>query len=198
MCLASGAAFGAMAVFGKLAYGEGVTVGTLLAVRFTIAAVLFWVLLLSSGGAREIRAVGRRDLRIGLALGACGYAVQAGCFFVALDRWDRELDRHRRERGDPSAAADRPAGVREVGLGAGGAFEQRLGVADEHEACVGQADAAPGALEQRDAGLALEQVQLLGHRGRCDLQRVGDRGDRPAFVELTQEAQAAQVKHGAS
>ena len=30
-CLASGAAFGAMAVFGKLAYAEGATVGTLLA-----------------------------------------------------------------------------------------------------------------------------------------------------------------------
>ena len=29
-CLASGAAFGAMAVFGKLAYAEGATVGTLL------------------------------------------------------------------------------------------------------------------------------------------------------------------------
>src|SRR4051794_41683694 len=41
-CLASGAAFGAMAVFGKLSYGEGATVGTLLAVRFTFAAALFW------------------------------------------------------------------------------------------------------------------------------------------------------------
>ena len=38
MCLASAAAFGAMAVFGKLAYDEGATVGTLLAVRFTLAA----------------------------------------------------------------------------------------------------------------------------------------------------------------
>src|ERR1700749_3547037 len=91
MCLASGAAFGAMAVFGKLAYGEGVTVGTLLAVRFAIAAALFWALLLASGGAREVRAVSRRDLRTGLALGACGYAVQAGCFFAALDRIDASL-----------------------------------------------------------------------------------------------------------
>jgi len=91
MCLVSGVAFGAMAVFGKLAYGEGVTVGTLLAVRFAIAAALFWALLLASGGAREVRAVSRRDLRIGLALGACGYAVQAGCFFAALDRIDASL-----------------------------------------------------------------------------------------------------------
>ena len=34
LCLASAAAFGAMGVFGKLAYDEGATVGTLLAVRF--------------------------------------------------------------------------------------------------------------------------------------------------------------------
>ena len=37
MCIASAAAFGAMAVFGKLAYGEGVSVGTLLAARFVLA-----------------------------------------------------------------------------------------------------------------------------------------------------------------
>jgi drug/metabolite transporter (DMT)-like permease len=91
MCLASGAAFGAMAVFGKLAYGEGVTVGTLLAVRFAIAAALFWALLLAGGGAGEVRALGRRDRRIGLALGACGYSLQSGCFFAALDRIDASL-----------------------------------------------------------------------------------------------------------
>ena len=37
-CLASAAAFGAMGVVGKLAYGEGATVGTLLSVRFVLAA----------------------------------------------------------------------------------------------------------------------------------------------------------------
>ena len=91
MCLVSGVAFGAMAVFGKLAYGEGVTVGTLLAVRFVFAAILFWGLVLAAGGTREVRALNRRDLRTGLALGACGYAVQAGCFFAALDRIDASL-----------------------------------------------------------------------------------------------------------
>ena len=38
-CLLSAAAFGAMAIFGKLAYDEGVTVGDLLLVRFGVAAV---------------------------------------------------------------------------------------------------------------------------------------------------------------
>jgi drug/metabolite transporter (DMT)-like permease len=91
MCLGSGAAFGAMAVFGKLAYGDGATVGTLLAVRFVLAAVLFWALLLAAGAAREIRALPRRDVAAGLALGACGYAAQAGCYFAALARIDASL-----------------------------------------------------------------------------------------------------------
>ena len=91
MCLGSGAAFGAMAIFGKLAYGEGATVGTLLALRFTLAAALFWTLLLASGGAHALRALGRRDVGAGLALGACGYALQAGCYFAALERIDASL-----------------------------------------------------------------------------------------------------------
>jgi drug/metabolite transporter (DMT)-like permease len=91
LCLASGAAFGAMAVSGKLAYDEGATVGTLLAVRFALAAVLFWAIVLSGGAAREVRALGRRDLAAGLALGACGYALQSGCYFAALQRIDASL-----------------------------------------------------------------------------------------------------------
>jgi drug/metabolite transporter (DMT)-like permease len=94
MCLASGAAFGTMAIFGKLSYGEGATVATLLAVRFAFAAVAFWAIVLVGGGRaarRELRALGRRDVGVALALGACGYAVQAGCFFAALTRIDASL-----------------------------------------------------------------------------------------------------------
>ena len=53
LCLASGVAFGTMAIFGKLAYDEGATVGTLLAVRFAVAAALFWVLVARSGAVPE-------------------------------------------------------------------------------------------------------------------------------------------------
>jgi drug/metabolite transporter (DMT)-like permease len=91
LCLASGAAFGAMAVFGKLAYDDGATVGTLLAVRFVLAAGMFWALVLAHGPAGEIRALARRDVGIGLALGGCGYAIQAGCYFAALERIDASL-----------------------------------------------------------------------------------------------------------
>jgi drug/metabolite transporter (DMT)-like permease len=91
-CLASGAAFGAMGIFGKLAYDEGATVGTLLAVRFALAAALFWAIVVVSGGAAtQIRALSRRDVGIALALGACGYALQAGCYFTGLERIDVSL-----------------------------------------------------------------------------------------------------------
>jgi drug/metabolite transporter (DMT)-like permease len=91
LCLASGAAFGAMAIFAKLAYDEGANVGTLLGVRFAIAAALFWVLLVVGGAAREVRGLERRDIGIGLALGACGYALQSGTYFAALQHIDASL-----------------------------------------------------------------------------------------------------------
>lgn len=84
LCLASATAFGAMGVLGKLAYENGATVGTLLSVRFVLAAALFWILV----GPRAARGIGRRDLVIALALGACGYAAQAGGYFAALERID--------------------------------------------------------------------------------------------------------------
>jgi len=90
-CVSSAAAFGAMAVLGKLAYGDGATVGTLLATRFVLAAGVFWALLLGAGAAREIRALPRRDVAIALGLGACGYAIQAGSYFAALERIDASL-----------------------------------------------------------------------------------------------------------
>jgi drug/metabolite transporter (DMT)-like permease len=97
MCIGSATGFGAMAVFGKLAYENGATVGTLLSVRFALAAAMFWVLVLAAGlrersaTAREPRGLTRRDLGIALALGAGGYAAQAGFFFSALERIDASL-----------------------------------------------------------------------------------------------------------
>jgi drug/metabolite transporter (DMT)-like permease len=91
LCLGSATAFGAMAVLGKLAYDAGATVGTLLAVRFLLAAALFWALVLGGEAARELRALRGSDVAVGLGLGACGYAIQAGCYFTALERIDASL-----------------------------------------------------------------------------------------------------------
>ena len=88
LCLASAAAFGAMGVFGRLAYDGGATVGTLLVVRFALAAVLCWALVLARG---ELRRIARRDALAALALGAVGYAAQAGGYFAALERIDPSL-----------------------------------------------------------------------------------------------------------
>ena len=91
LCLLSAAAFGAMGIFGKLAFDDGATAGTLLAARFAIAAVALWCLMLIKGSLSQMRAVARRDLMIALGLGACGYALQAGCYFAALEHLDASL-----------------------------------------------------------------------------------------------------------
>jgi drug/metabolite transporter (DMT)-like permease len=91
LCLASAAAFGAMGIFGKLAYDEGASVATLLSIRFIFAAVLLWALAAATGAIRDVRALSRRDLGVALALGAVGYSAQAGCYFAALRRLDASL-----------------------------------------------------------------------------------------------------------
>src|SRR4051794_3544670 len=91
LCLASAAAFGAMAIFGKLAFDGGADTGTLLCVRFVVAATVLWGLVLGRGGAPGVRALPRRDVAMALGLGACGYALQAACYFLALERIDASL-----------------------------------------------------------------------------------------------------------
>jgi drug/metabolite transporter (DMT)-like permease len=92
MCIGSGSAFGAMAIFGKFAYENGATVGTLLSVRFVLAAVLFWMLVLGGRAVvAELRALAPRDVALALGLGAAGYSLQAGCYFTALQRIDASL-----------------------------------------------------------------------------------------------------------
>jgi drug/metabolite transporter (DMT)-like permease len=87
-CLLSAVAFGAMAIFGKLAYDEGVAVGDLLLVRFALAAVALGALAAARGA---LRGVPRRMLAAGFAMGAVGYATQSGLFFLALERMDASL-----------------------------------------------------------------------------------------------------------
>jgi drug/metabolite transporter (DMT)-like permease len=80
--LASAAGFGAMAIFGKLAYAAGVGTPTLLAVRFSIAAVVLWGLLAAR---RQPARVSRRTLGGLLLMGGLGYVGQAFAFFTALE-----------------------------------------------------------------------------------------------------------------
>lgn len=93
LCLASAAFFGAMAVFGKLAYEAGVSPTALLLIRFSLAAVLLVLILVVRPNLRRGRTPVNRARAYGIAfgLGAIGYALQAGLYFAALERMDASL-----------------------------------------------------------------------------------------------------------
>ena len=89
LCLLSAACFGAMAIFGKLAYAAGVEPGALLLLRFGIAAVVLGLVLLLRPDLRARPS--RRGVLTALGLGAVGYATQASLYFSALERIDASL-----------------------------------------------------------------------------------------------------------
>ncbi|BCJ47199.1 permease [Actinoplanes ianthinogenes] len=92
LCLLSAASFGALAIFGKLAYDAGVSTGALLLIRFGLAAALLATIVLGRPELR--RAVTRaapRVLVVALLLGAAGFTVQAGLYFSALRLIDASL-----------------------------------------------------------------------------------------------------------
>lgn len=94
LVLFSAACFGAMAVFGKLAFAAGVPSGSLVLLRFTAAGLLLGALLLARPALRrDETAAGPRwpAVLIALGLGAFGYAVQASLYFAALERLDASL-----------------------------------------------------------------------------------------------------------
>jgi len=78
--LLSAVGFGAMAIFAKIAYREGVSLASMLFLRFAIAAVL----LAAWGTAHGMRWPRGRDLRWVVAMGALGYVGQSFCYFAAL------------------------------------------------------------------------------------------------------------------
>jgi drug/metabolite transporter (DMT)-like permease len=114
LCLFSAACFGAMAIFGKLAYAAGVSPAALLLLRFSLAAGLLALLLLARPGLRPGppappappaplgppapparpgagRSTRARLLLTALGLGALGYATQSTLYFSALERIDASL-----------------------------------------------------------------------------------------------------------
>lgn len=94
LILVSATCFGAMAVFGKLAYAAGVPSPTLVLLRFALASLVLAAAVLAlrvRSGRPALPAEGtdrRRLVLTALALGGIGYAAQASLYFAALERID--------------------------------------------------------------------------------------------------------------
>lgn len=87
LTLLSAVTFGASGVLAKVAYAGGSGVATLLAGRFTLAALVMWALV-----AWRRPAVPAWPVVVGaLALGGVGYAGEAALYFSALERLDASL-----------------------------------------------------------------------------------------------------------
>lgn len=76
----SAAGFGAMAIFAKLAYRDGVSLTTMLLLRFAIAGAVMAVW----GWVARVPWPRGRDLAMLIAMGGLGYVGQAYCYFSAL------------------------------------------------------------------------------------------------------------------
>lgn len=82
LVLISAIGFGTLGIFGMLAAGEGVSIPTVLALRFGLATVVVWTVLRLRG---RFRVLTGRALAIALALGGIGYATQSGLYFFGLE-----------------------------------------------------------------------------------------------------------------
>jgi drug/metabolite transporter (DMT)-like permease len=76
----SAVAFGSMAIFGKVAYAEGIRLDALLFLRFSIAGLFMGGVMLAT---RAVWPTGRALAGLVL-MGAVGYVGQAWCYFTAL------------------------------------------------------------------------------------------------------------------
>lgn len=83
LAVASGIAFGTMAIFAKFAYRNGAEFVPLLAGRFIVSALVLVTFALITK--RSLRLPRRRAVAL-LGLGGIGYAFEASLFFAALER----------------------------------------------------------------------------------------------------------------
>lgn len=73
--------------------------------------------------------------------------------------------------------------------------QERSGLAQEHRAVTGQADALLGALEQGEAELLLELGDLSAERGLRDVELFGGAADVFGLGHGDEIAKLPQVKH---
>ena len=89
LCIGSAAAFGALPIFGKIAFDHDLDVVTFLFIRFSIASAVLWILV----AVRRERVGGhaRRLIIGGIVMGVAGYGIQSTMYFLALERIDASL-----------------------------------------------------------------------------------------------------------
>ncbi len=80
--LLSGAGFGTLGVLGVVAGDAGLSIPTVLFLRFGLATVVLWAVLGARGRLRLLRG---RLLAVAVALGAGGYATMSGLYFLGLE-----------------------------------------------------------------------------------------------------------------
>jgi drug/metabolite transporter (DMT)-like permease len=89
LCITSAAAFGALPIFGKIAFDHGSNVVTLLFVRFAIATTCMWLLVAATR--TPVRSAPRSRVIGGILMGLLGYGIQSTMYFLALERIDASL-----------------------------------------------------------------------------------------------------------
>ena len=82
LIITSAAGFATLAIFGKLAFASGMTLPTMLTLRFAGAAALFWVILAVTGAAAAW--LGGRKVAALLLMGGLGYAGQSTLYMVSV------------------------------------------------------------------------------------------------------------------
>ncbi|MFN8497417.1 MAG: DMT family transporter [Anaerolineae bacterium] len=82
LIITSAAGFATLAIFGKLAFASGMTLTTMLALRFAGAAALFWAMLAATGAAAAM--LGRRKVAQLLLMGGLGYAGQSTLYMISV------------------------------------------------------------------------------------------------------------------
>ena len=115
-----------------------------------------------------------------------------------LERRDRE--RHQRRAGrlegrHPQAPAAQAGDRLELRLRLGEVAEDRVGVAHERAARVGEPDAAHAALDERGARLALQRGDLLRDRRLRERERLGGGREGAMLRDLAEHPHAADVEH---
>ncbi|WP_247002261.1 EamA family transporter [Halosolutus gelatinilyticus] len=82
LVLTSAVGFGTLGIFGVIAAEEGLSIPSVLALRFSLATVVVWAVRWYRD---RFRVPSGRVLAIAVALGAIGYATQSGLYFFGLE-----------------------------------------------------------------------------------------------------------------